>query len=60
MPGGYLSMFRDMRDLGEKAPGVAEAFKQGLFTIAKTGFLLSPSTKPMSRIMLWLRGKAAL
>lgn len=27
---------RDMLDLGEKAPGVAEAFKQGLFTIAKT------------------------
>lgn len=26
----------DMRDLGEKVPGVAEAFKQGLFTIAKT------------------------
>ena len=23
-------------DLGEKVPGVAEAFKQGLFTIAKT------------------------
>ena len=25
-----------MGNLGKKAPGVAEAFKQGLFTIAKT------------------------